>query len=101
MGDAGLADAIEGDGKVMLSRPTFPGRGGPFGTWGVFVGSHGGQGKTLIKAIRACLMCCGIGVWWKTDYGEGELLRDFLDRACREHLGRPIYRTTLTQEAAE
>ena len=84
--EAALAD-LEKAG-VMVSRP---GEGHPqnplFSQYGVCVGSHGGYGRTLVKAMRACLMCCGLGAWWRTDCNDNELLREAFDRIAAEHLG--------------
>lgn len=92
MGEESAAHALE----PHLTHLGRPGEGHPeselLPMWSVCVGSHGGHGKTLLKAMRGCLMCCGLGAWWRTDYGKGELLRDLFDRVSREHLGRPLYK---------
>jgi hypothetical protein len=88
MSEATLAEALRESG-IMLSPPREyrP----DDNKWGVYVGSHGGEGTTLLKAMRACLMCCGLGKWWRIDYGHGELLHVVFDRVAREHLGRGVY----------
>jgi hypothetical protein len=40
--------------------------------------------------MRKCAACCGIGKWWKTQYGSGPLLREVLDQCAREYLGVPL-----------
>lgn len=39
----------------------YPGRENAYG---VFLGSHGGSGKTPQAAVKACLKCCNIRHWW-------------------------------------
>lgn len=56
-----------------------------FNDWGVYVGSHGGHGPTLIIAMRNCLDCCGIGEWCRADYGEGEMLANLFGRLCEQY----------------
>src|SRR5260221_3001589 len=88
------AEALEGAG-LMISRP---GEGIPESGfqdhWGVCTGSHGGHAKTLAGAMRRCLKCCGIGEWWKLDYGEGELMADVFDRISAKYLGRSLHRAS-------
>jgi hypothetical protein len=79
------ADAIE-PYLIHLGRPDEHSR-----EWHVCVGSHGGSGKTLLKAMRACCMCCGLGEWWVTERGDGPPLRDVFESAAKEHLGRSLY----------
>lgn len=71
---------------VMTSEP---GSGHPENPeawqWGVYVGSHGGNGRSLVKAMRACLLCCGLGAWWRADHGEGPLLREVFDTVATAH----------------
>lgn len=81
------AEILEAAG-VMISCP---GDGiaesGLLDSWGACVGSHGGHAKTLKAAMRRCLRCCGLGHWWRVEYGKGELLRDLFERVAAEHLG--------------
>lgn len=71
-----------------------PGEGHPlsecFNQWGVYMGSHGGHGDRLIEAMRRCVACCGIGKYWRMDYGKGPLMRDVFDRISRQYLGCPL-----------
>lgn len=76
------------------------------GKWGVCVGSHGGDGSTLPEAMLKCLQCCyepdgsscGVGEFWTVAYVKvedgGELLRDFFNRMCIEHMGTPCWGDT-------
>lgn len=76
-----LQAAVELERRGCMLSP--PGEGHPDNPrskmWGVFVGSHGGHGKTLSKAMRACLLCCGLGQWWLADFGKGPPLREVFD----------------------
>ncbi len=73
---------------IMISRP---GDGfeesGLKQHWGVCVGSHGGHAKTLRVAMKRCLTCCGIGRFWKRDFGKGPFLRDYFKDVAIKHLG--------------
>lgn len=81
---AEVAAAADLERRGVMTSP--PGEGHPENPeawlWGVYVGSHGGNGRTLVKAMRGCLMCCGLGRWWRVD-GEGSpLLRDVFDEVA-------------------
>lgn len=61
--------------------------------WGVYVGSHGGQGKTLVKAMRACLQCCGLGEWWAVNPPDDtQLLKEFFAEVAVRHGLGTLYR---------
>lgn len=53
-------------------------------SWGVCYGSHGGYALTLSGAMDEFLKCCDIGDWWRIDFGQGELAKDFIARMKSE-----------------
>jgi hypothetical protein len=79
---------LEAIGSIMLSRI---GEGHPENPlsqqWGVFHGSHGGYGRRLRTAMERSLKCCGLGAWWRDDFGKGALTRKTFDRIAIKYLG--------------
>jgi len=55
--------------------------------WFVGLGSHGDSAPTLRKAVKKCLRCCSIGMWWRLDHGEGRLAA----KVAREIFGAEVY----------
>lgn len=57
------ARALEREGFIVMHHSE---REKP---WFVGAGSHGGSGKTINRAMKACMACCKIRTFWKTRSG--------------------------------
>lgn len=78
------AAALKVAGCIVWHTSDFP--GDTRWEWFVGVGSHGSEaGATLEQAMKGCLDCCRLGMWWKME--DGRPIADVFSEIGMKHLG--------------